>query len=149
VSAVIATSIRVVIPGVPPNWSQSRGHAIARDVAKARWRDEAWLLAQSARNAARWPLPVKVDPPAMRYLEVAVYKRSPLFDGDGCVSAIKPLIDGCCGRVLPTAAPQGVLAWDDSPAWLGLITAPIDMQHAVATEAEERVVLVVHLVDPR
>ena len=142
-AARIRLSTRVVIPGVPPNWSQHRGHSIGRDAAKARWRDDAWMLAQSARNAARWPLPVKTDPPAPRWLTVEIYKRSPLYDGDGGVACLKPLIDGCfVGR-------PGPLAWDDGPAWLALVTPPCDMQHVVATEAQECVVFVVHLVDPR
>jgi hypothetical protein len=147
VRVAIATEARVVIPGVPDNWSQWRGSSIARDAKKAIWRRTAWLIAQSARNAAGWPLPVKCDPPARRFLAVAVFKHGRLYDEDGCVSALKPLIDGACGR--QAGAPSGVLAFDDSPAWLGLITAPIDMQRVATTGAEERVVLTVHLVDPR
>jgi len=156
VSVALATSARVVVPAVPPNWSQSRGHSARRDAEKAVWRDLAWRMAMSARHAAGWPAPVPCEPPARRYLEVAVYKRRPLYDGDGCVAALKPLIDGACGRTtfpgrngVPGWTRPGALAWDDSPDWLGLITAPADMQRIVATAADERVVLAVHLVDPR
>jgi len=150
VSLLTATSARVVIPGVPPNWSQWRGSSIARDRAKREWRELAHVLAMSARHAARWPPPVKCDPPALRYLEVEAYKRRPLYDGDGVVSALKPLVDGALGRTtFPGWTRPGALAWDDSPDWTGLITAPIDMQRVASTAAEERVVFVVHLVDPR
>lgn len=139
----IQLSARVVIPGVPPNWAQWRGHSIGRDIDKAGWRDLAYLLAHSARNAARWPYPIKTDPPVRRWLEVAIHKVGQRYDDDGAVACLKPLIDGCfAGR-------PGPLAWDDSPAWLALVTPPCDMQHVVATAAQERVVLVVHLVDPR
>lgn len=143
----IATSARVVIPGVPPNWANGRGHSIVRDLDKARWRDLAWMLAQSARHDAHWPLPVKTDPPGSRWLEVEIHKRRPLYDDDGAVACLKPLIDGCFQAQGGT--PSGVLAWDDSSAWLALVTPPCDMQRTVELPAQERVVFVVHLVDPR
>lgn len=137
------TAIRTVavveIPGVPQNWSQWRGSSLARDAAKKPWRELAWYAAQSARNAARWPLPEKVNPPARRYLEVEIHKMRPLYDEDGAVSCLKPLIDGL----------RDVLLWDDSPAWCGLLTAPVDLQHEVLKQVFQRVIIRVHLVDPR
>lgn len=148
-SPAIATSVVVRIPGVPPNWSQWRGSSIRRDVAKAEWRDLAWMLAMSARNEARWPPPVRCQPAARRFLAIRVHKLLPFYDDDGCLAALKPLVDGACGRtVLPGGTRDGVLAWDDSPAWLGLITRPMDMQHEVESVAEECVVLTVHLARP-
>lgn len=142
-STVLATHATVIVPGVPPNWSQWRGSSLARDAAKGPWRDLARMLAHSGRNAARWPMPVRTDPPARRWLEVEIHKMRPLYDHDGAVSALKPLIDGAFrGR-------PGPLAWDDGPDWLALITPPSEMQRVAASAAGEHVLLRVHLVDPR
>jgi hypothetical protein len=141
--AALATSVTVVIPGVPPNWANARfGHHMARHKAMAgrdSWKERAHMLAHSARNEAHWPLPVKTDPPARRYLTAAIFKRLPLYDDDGAVSCLKPLIDGT----------QGALIVGDSSAWCALVTPPSELQHAVAREDEECVTLTVHLVDPR
>ena len=138
-STVLATHATVIVPGVPANWSQWRGSSLARDAAKAPWRDLARMLAHSGRNAARWPLPVKTAPPARRWLEVEIHKLRPHFDDDGAVGCLKPIIDGL----------KGALLVDDSPAWCALITPPSEMQRLAANAASEHVLLRVHLVDPR
>lgn len=135
----IRTAAVVEIPGVCPNWSQWRGNSIMRDAAKKPWRELAWYAGQSARHAARWPLPEKSAPPARRLLEVAIYKMRPFYDEDGAMSSLKPLIDGLVR----------VLLVDDSPAWCGLLTAPVDLQHEVSVKPMERTVITIHLVDPR
>lgn len=131
------TFARVEVSGVPANWSQHRGHSQVRDAEKRPWRDRTWFLAQSARNDAGWPLPVRAFPPVQRWLVVQVYKRAPLYDEDGLVSSLKPVIDGLVG----------VLLVDDGPAWCAWAGMPD--QHVVDEERAERVVIEVHLVDPR
>ncbi len=138
-STVLATHATVVVPGVPENWSNLRVHHMVLHRMKDEWKQRGWYCAQSARNAAGWPLPVKTDPPAPRWMEVEIHKRRPHYDDDGAVSCLKPLVDSM----------KGVLLVDDSPAWCALITPPSEMQRAVAKTAEERVVLTLHLVDPR
>lgn len=131
------TFARVVIPGVPDNWSNKRQHHMAAHREKALWKDLAWKFGHSARNDARWPLPVKCDPPAPRWLVVTVYKRTPLYDQDGCVSALKPIIDGLKGSLLV----------DDGPEWCCWAYMPT--QVVVGEPREEQVVIEVHLADPR
>lgn len=125
----------VVVPGVPPNWSQFRGTSRRRDLAKAQWRDLTWRLAQSERNRLRWALPTASDP--LRYLTVQVRKRLPLYDHDGAISCLKGCIDGL----------QRALVWDDSPRYLAFITSPDQIQTGVSSNP--CVVLTVHLSDPR
>lgn len=130
----LALAAVVVVPGLTPNWSQFRGSSLRRDVAKAEWRDLTWRIAQSERNRLRWPLPLVTDP--LRYLTAEIRKRRPLYDHDGAVSALKPLIDGL----------KAVLVYDDSPRWLALITPPSEIQTIASTPS---VVLTIHLRDPR
>jgi hypothetical protein len=131
----LVRSATVIVPGVPPNWSQFRGSSRRRDIAKAEWRDLTWRLAQSQRNRLHWPMPTAADP--LRYLTVQIYKRPPLFDHDGAVSSIKGHVDGI----------QRVLVWDDSPRYLAFITPPDQLQTVTANNP--CVVLTVHLSDPR
>ncbi|HWC37772.1 MAG TPA: hypothetical protein VG476_04545 [Acidimicrobiales bacterium] len=133
--AVSKRSVTVTITGCPPNWSQWRGSSLRRDLAKKVWRDQMWVLAQSARNAARWPLPDDGPPFVRRYLSVVVRKAKPFMDDDGVVSALKPLIDGL----------KGVLVVDDSPRWCALVTPPYAIQHPVTRRQDERVEITVHL----
>jgi hypothetical protein len=105
------------------------------------WRDLATLLARSARAGARWPTTFKADPPVRRYLTVEIHKQRPHYDEDGAVSCLKPLIDGLQGEY--------GLVWNDGPDWLALITPPNELQRVAQSAAAERVVLTVHLVDPR
>jgi hypothetical protein len=135
ISKLAFPAATVVVPGLPPNWSQFRGSSLRRDVAKAEWRDLTWRIAHSERNRVRWPLPLSSDP--LRYLSVQIRKHKPLYDHDGAVSALKPVIDGL----------KGVLAYDDSPRYLALITPPDQIQTLVTTSPS--VVLTVHLADPR
>lgn len=95
------------------------------------------MLAQSARNTAGWPLPVRTNPPTPRYLEIDTYRVGELDPIDNGPGSLKALIDGL----------KGVLIVDDRPAWCLLIGEI--RPHRVATAAEERTEFVVHLVDPR
>lgn len=131
------SGVKVVIPGVPPNWSNSRyGSHYQRGKDVAYWRDLSYKLAHSARNGARWPLPVKCDPPAPRFIEVDIYKHGPLYDMDGAMSCLKPLVDGL----------QGALVYRDDDKWLKWLSLP--RQHP-ADEKFSRVEIKIHLVDPR
>lgn len=132
--------VTVVIQGVPPNWSQWRGSSLRRDLAKKVWRDQAWLLAQDARNRARWGLPIDDrGVPSPRFLEIRVRKAHPLMDEDGVVAALKPIIDGL----------KGPLLVDDSPRWCSIVTPPCEMQERVTSRHQEGVDITVHLEDPR
>lgn len=131
----LARSATVVVPGVPPNWSQFRGTSRRRDLLKAHWRDLTWRQAQSERNRLHWLLPTAADPP--RYLTVDIRKRRPLMDHDGAITALKGCIDGLIHA----------LAYDDSPRYLAFITPPDQLQTLVTSNP--CVVLTVHLSDPR
>lgn len=133
----LATNVVVSIPGVPPNWSNERLHHMAKAREVKRWRELAWYAAQSARNAAHWPLPEKTNPPAPRYLRIVLLKRKPHYDDDGAWNAVKPLIDGC----------QGVLLVNDSPAWCQVVD--VQQKHPVLNATPESTVIWVYLVDPR
>jgi hypothetical protein len=126
----------MTVPGVPPNWSNWRGSSYARDNAKRPWRELAWKCAQSARNDAHWPLPVKTETPTPRYLEVEIHKLKPFYDDDGAVSCLKSIIDGM----------QGVLLYRDSPEWSFLMTPPHDMQKPVTKVGDQCVIITVSLV---
>lgn len=136
----IATSARVVVPGRPPSLNHRYGHFMARhrDQAGAgSWKERAWMLAHSARNAAGWPPPARTTPPAPRYLEIDTYRMGELDPIDNGPGSLKALIDGL----------KGVLIVDDGAAWCRLVGEI--RPHRVATETEERTEIVVHLVDPR
>jgi len=146
VSLAIATSARVVIPGVPPAWTNERGHHMTRHVEMKRWKRDTWLLAHSARNAAHWPLPVRTDPPAPRYVRFDLY-RVRLLDDDNAWASVKCLLDALAwaGEDLPPSMP-GPLLVDDRRQWCRVLGVE---QHQVPVAAAERVVITVHLVDPR
>lgn len=139
-STAIAASARVVIPGRPPSLNVRYGHFMARHRDQAgvgSWKERAYLLAQSARNEAHWPLPVRTDPPAPRYVEIDTYRIGELDPMDNLGGSLKAILDGC-SRVL----------WvDDNSKWVRLVR-PIAPHH-VATAAEERTEIVVWLADPR
>jgi hypothetical protein len=83
-----------------------------------RWPCVAWILAQSACNAAHWDKPVKTDPPARRWLIAEIHRLRPLYDEDGAVSCLSPPHQRSLGRWCK----QPGLIWDDSPDWLAVIT---------------------------
>lgn len=127
-------SALVELKGVPANWSNQRLHHLARHSAMDAWKQMAHMAAQGARNTARWPLPVKVDPPAPRWLEVTLYRHH-LLDEDNLVSSLKPIIDGL----------KGALLVDDSPAWCRLI---MPEQVKVPITEPERTVIRVSVLQP-
>jgi hypothetical protein len=143
-SRPFALSTRVVIPGVPPAWPNERLGPMARHSRMKEWKAFTWTLAHSARNAAHWPLPVRCDPPALRWVRFDLYRRR-LLDADNAVASIKPILDGLHW---PGNHPGGVgpLLVDDSAAWCALLQVE---QHTVELGGQERVVVTVWLVDPR
>jgi hypothetical protein len=133
----IAPSALVVIPGRPPSLNARYGHHMARARETAMWRQRAHLLAGSARVEARWPLPVRCDPPAPRYLEIDCYRVGVLDETDNLPGSVKALVDGCVGTLLV----------QDNAKWVRL-ARPIK-PHRVATALEERTEIRVWLCDPR
>lgn len=131
----IATSARVVIPGVPPAWTNQRGHHMQRHADMKRWKDLAWTLGQSARNEAGWPPLDRVEEPAPRWVAFTLHRHR-LLDTDNAWSSIKPLLDGV----------KGVLVVDDSPKWCQVLSVA---QLQIPPARPEQVVIVVYAVDPR
>lgn len=136
-TTALAPSVRVVIPGRPPSLNKRYGHLMARARDVALWRQRSRLLAQSARNEARWPLPVRTDPPVPRWLEIDAYRIGELDPWDNLPGSLKAILDGL----------SKALIWDDNSKWVRLVR-PIT-PHRVATAAEERTEIVVWLRDPR
>jgi hypothetical protein len=133
-SAAMATTARVLIPGVPPAWTNERGHHMALHARKDRWKQLAWTLAQSARNAAGWPPLDRVEP-APRWVAFTLHRHR-LLDTDNAWASVKPLLDGL----------KGVLVVDDSPRWCSVVSVA---QLQVPTREPEHSVIVVYLADPR
>jgi hypothetical protein len=121
----------VVIPGQPPSLNKRYGHFMARhrdQAGSGSWKERARLLAQSARNEARWGLPTRDDRP--RFLAIDTYRRGELDPFDNAPGSLKAIIDGF----------KRVLVWDDKPPWCHVERFD---PHRVATAAEERTVIVV------
>lgn len=106
------------------------------------WKQLVWTLAHSARNEVRWPLPVRCDPPAPRWVHFGLHRHR-LLDQDNAWASIKPLLDALCW---PGEHPGGVgpLLVDDREAWCQVWAVE---QHQTSTA--ERTVITVSLVDPR
>lgn len=132
-----STPLRLVarfeLPGVPPspNELRSRSDEIRNTIY---WRELTWTLAQSARNSARWPLPVKTQPPAPRWVAFTLYRHGAL-DRDHVPTSITPCLNGL----------KGVLIWDDGPAWVRLYRV---RQHVIPHAERLRTEIEVHLVRP-
>lgn len=141
-TTTLATSVTVVVPGNPPVWSNRRGHWGTRAAAVKKWRTDVARIAQSERNLARWPLPVRTKVPELRYLEVTMFRYSKyLYDHDNAWAAVKPLVDGL----------KGILLVDDNKNWCRMLTAAYEIQVPLtfAQKHRQRVELRVSLVDPR
>jgi hypothetical protein len=145
-STAFATRAVVTVPGVPPAWTNQRGHHMQRHAEMARWKHDTWMLAHSARNAAGWPIPVRCAPPAPRYVRFDLWRCHPL-DDDNAWASIKPLLDALAwpGEGLPPGQP-GPLLVDDRREWCRVIAVE---QHKAQNEAAEHVVITVWPADPR
>lgn len=145
-STVLATHATVIVPGAPPNWSNERGHHMARHSEMRRWKHATWMYAHSGRNAARWPMPVRCDPPAPRYVRFDIH-RVHLLDDDNAWASIKPLLDALAwpGEGRPPSEP-GPLLVDDSRTWCRVFAVE---QYRAQNEAAEHVVIRVWPGDPR
>jgi len=115
VTLAIATYARVVIPSVPPAWTNERGSYMALHVRKDQWKQLAWTLGHSARNEARWP-PLERVEPTRRWVKFDLYRRR-LLDADNATTSIKPCLDGL----------KGVLIVDDSARWLGYFDGELQL----------------------
>ena len=146
-SVTLATQARLVIPGVPPSPNARLGHYMQHYRIHAGlegWKRLTWMLAHSARNEAHWPLPVRCDPPAPRWVRFDLH-RMRLLDQDNAWASIKSVLDGLHW---PGEHPSGMgpLLVDDSTAWCQVWAVE---QHQAHLAAEERVVITVDLCDPR
>lgn len=140
----LATHATVIVPGVPPAWPNTRMGHMQRHSEMSYWKRTAWYLAHSARNRAHWPLPVRTDPPALRWVRFDIH-RVHLLDTDNAWASIKPVLDGLHW---PGEGPANVgpLLVDDSAKWCCVWAVE---QHKAPSAAAEQVVVSVHLVDPR
>lgn len=143
-STVLATHATVIVPGVPPSWPNTRMNHMQRHAEMSYWKRTTWMLAHSARNAARWPLPVRTDPPSPRWVRFDIH-RVHLLDDDNAWASIKPLLDGLHWAG-DGAFKVGPLLIDDGQKWCSVYALH---QHKATLAAQERVVISVHLVDPR
>jgi hypothetical protein len=134
VSPRIALKAEVIIPGVPPAWTNERGHHMVLYARKEEWKQLAWTLGHSARNAAHWPPLDRVEP-ARRWIRFDVHRHR-LLDADNVVASVKPILDGL----------KGVLLVDDNERWMGWLGVE---QHRAPVASAERVVVSVFLADPR
>src|SRR6202011_2872641 len=126
---------QVVIPGVPPSPNELKGlHPMEHHRRTAPFKGDAYFAAQSARNKAGWPLPIRTETPTPRYVRVWLYRARQL-DQDNAVGSLKPVIDGL----------KKILLWDDSPNWCRLL----DPIQKPLEGGQERTVVEIYLTDPR
>lgn len=133
------TQATLTIPGCPLNWSNERLSRFELNAQMQHWKRMAHMKGHGARAGAHWPLPIKVDPPAVRWVEFTLYRHT-LLDDDGAWNSMKPVIDGL----------KGALLWDDGPAWCQVIarpTHPLGQVQIPATD-RERTIIRVSLVCP-
>jgi len=90
---------------VPPSWPNRRFHWARLASQKKAWRGSAQILAQSARNEARWPLPVVWHLFATPRVTILL-RRVRLLDHDNAYASVKPIVDGLQGALIHSDAPD-------------------------------------------
>jgi hypothetical protein len=90
---------------VPPSWPNRRLQWYQLAGQKKAWRGSAHILAQSARNEARWPLPGVWHLFATPRVTILL-RRVRLLDHDNAYASVKPIVDGLQGALIHSDAPD-------------------------------------------